>query len=192
MHLFYIRNFLSGLYSWTSVWQVSDFELNPLWLSDWVCIYIYIHIMVIWINVSWRSNQWVLHVKKNSRSGPYHKAQASERASEHCEFMFVYCIVHSLFWQMVLFLFGNWVVKIEGFHVTLIGKTLSQATSYNYCWSPSWMSVTNTHGKFNISVSTNYLFYFELVWTLCIMHRCVISTMFSWCFWFFKKTFFFK
>jgi len=26
----------------------------------------------------------------------------------------------------------------------------------------------------------------------CIMHGCVISTMFGWCFWFFKKTFLFK
>jgi hypothetical protein len=31
-----------------------------------------------------------------------------------------------------------------------------------------------------------------LVWTPCIMHRCVISTMFGWCFWFFKKKFLFK
>jgi len=29
-----------------------------------------------------------------------------------------------------------------------------------------------------------------LVWTSCIMHKCVISTMFGWCFWFFKKTFY--
>jgi hypothetical protein len=34
--------------------------------------------------------------------------------------------------------------------------------------------------------------YLGLVWTPCIMHRCVISTMFGWCFWFFKKTFLFK
>jgi hypothetical protein len=31
-----------------------------------------------------------------------------------------------------------------------------------------------------------------LVRTPCIMHMCVISTMFGWCFWFFKKTFLFK
>jgi len=31
-----------------------------------------------------------------------------------------------------------------------------------------------------------------LVVTLCIMHMCVISTMFGWCFWFLKKTFLFK
>jgi len=30
------------------------------------------------------------------------------------------------------------------------------------------------------------------VWASCIMHGCVISTMFGWCFWFFKKTFVFK
>jgi hypothetical protein len=30
------------------------------------------------------------------------------------------------------------------------------------------------------------------VWAPCIMHGCVISTMFGWCFWFFKKTFLFK
>jgi hypothetical protein len=37
-----------------------------------------------------------------------------------------------------------------------------------------------------------YIYYVILVWTPCIMHRCVISTMFDWCFWFFKKTFLFK
>jgi hypothetical protein len=31
-----------------------------------------------------------------------------------------------------------------------------------------------------------------LVWTPCIMHRCVISTMFGWCFWFSKKNFSFQ
>jgi hypothetical protein len=30
------------------------------------------------------------------------------------------------------------------------------------------------------------------VWTPCIMHRCVISTMLGSCFWFFKKTFIFQ
>jgi hypothetical protein len=35
-------------------------------------------------------------------------------------------------------------------------------------------------------------FYISLVWTPCIMHRCVISTMFGWCFWFLKKIFFFQ
>jgi hypothetical protein len=31
-----------------------------------------------------------------------------------------------------------------------------------------------------------------LVWTLCIMHRCVTSTMFGSCFWFLRKTFIFS
>jgi hypothetical protein len=31
--------------------------------------------------------------------------------------------------------------------------------------------------------------YRVLVWTPCIMHRCVISTMFGWCFWFFDRSF---
>jgi hypothetical protein len=31
-----------------------------------------------------------------------------------------------------------------------------------------------------------------LVWTPCIMHGCVISTMFGSCFWFFKKNFSFQ
>jgi len=38
----------------------------------------------------------------------------------------------------------------------------------------------------------NIACYILLVATPCIMHRCVISTMFGWCFWFFKKTFLFK
>jgi len=46
-------------------------------------------------------------------------------------------------------------------------------------WSNFW--------KFYL-IRTNFI----LVWTLCIMHRCVILTMFGWCFWFFKKTFPFK
>jgi hypothetical protein len=29
------------------------------------------------------------------------------------------------------------------------------------------------------------LHFMILMWTPCIMHRCVISTMFGWCFWFF-------
>jgi hypothetical protein len=32
----------------------------------------------------------------------------------------------------------------------------------------------------------------KLLWTSCIMHRCVISTMFGSCVWFFKKTFIFS
>jgi hypothetical protein len=42
------------------------------------------------------------------------------------------------------------------------------------------------------SGEASFFLYIILVWTPCIMHRCVISTMFGWCFWFFKKTFFFK
>jgi hypothetical protein len=78
---------------------------------------------------------------KKSRSGPYHKAQPSEQA-----FCIHVCVLHCSFLvlTMVLFLFGNWVVKVEGFHVILIGKTLIQATSYNYSSSPSWMNVTST------------------------------------------------
>jgi hypothetical protein len=46
-------------------------------------------------------------------------------------------------------------------------------------------------GAASLSVPS-FLYYKLLVWTPCIMHGCVISTMFGWCFWFFKKTFLFK
>ncbi len=98
--------------------------------------------MVIWINVSWRSNQWVLHVKQNLEVDHIIR---SKWVSEQALWVHV-CVLHCSFLvlTMVLFLFGNWVVKVEGFHVILIGKTLIQATSYNYGSSPSWMNVTST------------------------------------------------
>jgi hypothetical protein len=38
-----------------------------------------------------------------------------------------------------------------------------------------------------ISIEISKRGIYVLVWTLCIMHRCVTSTMFGSCFWFFKK-----
>ncbi len=73
---------------------------------------IYIHIVVIWINVSWRSNQLkVLHVKKNLEVDHIiRRKPASKRAwwvhvcVPHCSFLVL---------TMVLFLFGDRVIKVE-------------------------------------------------------------------------------
>jgi hypothetical protein len=50
---------------------------------------------------------------------------------------------------------------------------------------------TDSGGRLHFS-SRRPLLYRILVWAPCIMHGCVISTMFGRCFWFFKKTFLFK
>jgi hypothetical protein len=42
------------------------------------------------------------------------------------------------------------------------------------------------------SGEASFFLYNILVWTPCIMHRCVILTMFGWCVWFKKKKFLFK